>query len=886
MKLLHLPLIVSDSFIEDLFGSRFTPFVKFKIFVDPSTNVLESRIVKKVAFVEVSNFSDFQKVTKWQDLYYTQTRKVLIEMADYHDFKSTMQFNEEHQKQLAIIEEENRGKSQNRLHDNGGGYNGARRTSHGEERFGPKLGPRIPSKPEDAFGPRLGSRAQNNVASTTNQPPLSSKQPILQPKLPLKPKSNPFGNAKPVDTLAKQAEIEKRLIHLNKTTVQTVGDNADKIDVEATIKKFHEASGRERKSSFGERRSSFSILKRPVNLASNLSNGNQSNFNKSNVLVDAKQTTSSNQSKINNASKANSSTVQDRGQSSKNFSPAPVPDNAYLVNSNGKSLAELLSVKPEVNNNKNSKKDVKKPVPKPIVLKKKVISQPVATTIKTSNESAVEDVKKVDEKILKSEPAHAEKVKEENKTNSEVDRSSEKISSVNDSKHTVDSSLVEKKKEINQTIERSNSKNSTLSSLGRSGSDRPDFKKRLDELVSNREKHVSQDSPGKSENPEYSNGENYRGRFSTRGRFATRGHHQKSYDGGVTRGAYFNNETTHSKNDRNRTEHEVEKSHNYKSSTPEYNQTESLNLARLSSSIQESTSKPFKKQSKHFPKRVDSILPTNDESHVPKKFQNISIEKNSDLKLEPKAETESSSIPKKFQNVDVEEQFVGKAHQKPKFKQARNEKFSKVPASKPKPVSSEDTTSTAAASTITPEAPARAKKVKIPKVQANTSNPESNNNTTTNAADEISVKKKAKKPKAPKAPKAPLEAKPEAADQSNDIVSTEPNKSKKPQNSKKSKPAKSEIATEELKQRTNTKTETPATEQRVEKKVEKLESKATLLDNDVSQEILNTDSSETSTLIRGGRGRGNYRGNYRGRFATRGRGRGNFNLSYVRPKDE
>ena len=73
----------------------------------------------------------------------------------------------------------------------------------------------------------------------TNQPAVPSSAPALKPFVtPIssastssRPKSNPFGAAKPVDTLSKQQEIEKKLINLNKTTVQTLGD------VE-TLKKF------------------------------------------------------------------------------------------------------------------------------------------------------------------------------------------------------------------------------------------------------------------------------------------------------------------------------------------------------------------------------------------------------------------------------------------------------------------------------------------------------------------------------------------------------------------------------------------------------------------------------------------------------------------------
>lgn len=185
-----------DAFVEDLFRSRFTKFTKLKIVVDPSSNPLETGLIKKIAFVELSSFADQNRVLKWQDLSYQGGRRVLIEMADFMDFKHTMEFNQLHAEALASAEKGS--------------------VSH---RSRPQIMGRGTGRPESHRGPALLHRATS--------PPNGHNTPILGTptlaKAPLAPKPNPFGNAKPVDVDARLHEMDKLLITVNQTTIRTAG---------------------------------------------------------------------------------------------------------------------------------------------------------------------------------------------------------------------------------------------------------------------------------------------------------------------------------------------------------------------------------------------------------------------------------------------------------------------------------------------------------------------------------------------------------------------------------------------------------------------------------------------------------------------------------------
>lgn len=517
VKLLQLPITVNEAFIEDLFRSRYTTFVKFKIVVDPSSNILETKVIKKVAFVELANFSDFQKVSKWQDLYYKQNRRVVIEMADFNDFKTTIRFNEEHQREIAEIEADfNSNKNNPRFQD--GGLSGS----------------------GDRYSSRPGGVRSDNLRALQSQPPL--KSPTLQQlqiKTPiLKPKPNPFGNAKPVDTLSKQQEIEKKLINLNKTTVQTLGDDIENVDIETTIKKFHEsASPRYRRGSFEGRRLSFSILKRPTDLAANLNNLDSSNTNNHTtpdpLKKDFDQPKKLNQSKVSAVPGTQSLAVEE--SNSKKLSPAPVPEYAYLQNTSGKSLAELLAEKPDSNSNgKGVTRTEKKPAPKPIILKKKVLSQPeVDLTRKESDLLAEEEYRKRDEALRKIENERRKLLEEELKKQRKEEEERKKVE-LEDKLKLINESLLKADTEEKKNVEKR--QNGELVDLRtsvnkvNSAGDRPDFKKRLNEIVNKREKDATKDGKNTVEAGEYSNKgiHNGRGGYSSRGGYGSRGRYYKN----------------------------------------------------------------------------------------------------------------------------------------------------------------------------------------------------------------------------------------------------------------------------------------------------------------------------------------------------------------------
>lgn len=166
VKLCSLPVNCDESFVDDLFKSRFMLYKKAKVVFDPSLNPLDTGVVRKVAFVELSLSADLNRVLKWQDLHYKGSRRVVIEPADFADFKHCISFNEQNASRLQLIEVPKR-----------------------------EIMKREPEQP------------------TVQAPP--------------KPKPNPFGNAKPVDVVARRQEIEKKLIMVNHTTFKTPGTEND-----------------------------------------------------------------------------------------------------------------------------------------------------------------------------------------------------------------------------------------------------------------------------------------------------------------------------------------------------------------------------------------------------------------------------------------------------------------------------------------------------------------------------------------------------------------------------------------------------------------------------------------------------------------------------------
>ncbi|CAH2352641.1 hypothetical protein CLIB1423_07S04236 [[Candida] railenensis] len=328
IKLVNLPISGDDSFVEDLFRSRYTQYVKFKIVVDPVSNILETKIIKKVAFVELHSFSDLQKTLKWTDLYYKDRRKVVVEKADFRDFQHCIQFNQQHEQDIREITEDfmnQKNQPYNHNHTNNG-YGSPERL-HSNVRVLQKGGPLNPYA-QIHSQPPLG-HAHHPHLSASELPPLQPPKPADPPK-----KFNPFGAARPVDVVAKQHEIEKKLIMVNHTTIKTIGEET------ATEPHHQKRSSVVKKSSVPEAVVPVApVPKTSVDLA------------------------------------APPPPVSDKPK----YSPAPVPTSAYGADGkSGFSLAEMLSSKHTDNKSGRSspaKNTTPKLVPsKPIILKKKIVA--------------------------------------------------------------------------------------------------------------------------------------------------------------------------------------------------------------------------------------------------------------------------------------------------------------------------------------------------------------------------------------------------------------------------------------------------------------------------------------------------------------------------------
>lgn len=307
VKLLSLPVTADDFFIEDLFRSRYTTFVKFKIVIDPVSNILETNIIKKVAFAELESFQDLSKVLKWQDLYYKPGRRIAIELADFNDFQNCMSFNQTHYDQIQQIQQDF---ISGKIHPH-------HQSNHNQPHFPPHLSPH-----------RNNNSALHHGGEGRHHPYDNSRTPHQESPPLSKPKPNPFGAAKPVDVVSKQHEIDKKLININHTTVRTLGNPDLKPDEESHFNKL------------SPEKHSVHLLKRsPV---ANNKHGSPSDTN----LI-----------------------------------PAPLPENTYN-HDDKRSLAELLSAKPDEDISNLKKNSPKPTVFKPVILKKKHPSQEINLTTK------------------------------------------------------------------------------------------------------------------------------------------------------------------------------------------------------------------------------------------------------------------------------------------------------------------------------------------------------------------------------------------------------------------------------------------------------------------------------------------------------------------------
>ncbi|CDR39444.1 CYFA0S03e03422g1_1 [Cyberlindnera fabianii] len=238
VKLTNIPSYFGNDHIIELFESRFTKYVKFKLFWDVDYGALDHvqnpsdalNKRKKVAFVELQTSQEFDKVLKWVDIYIENgLGKLLVDPADFEDFK--------------MFNELNGGLSKT---DDPSLSMAQKRALRGPQGPPPALLHRNPV-PSHRPGPQL---LNHNGPSNTAFPPIGNSQPKPHPIPPLHPpspapppkKSNPFGNARPVDTLTKELELEKKLqaLEINHTTYRTLG----KLDAELKSDESKDKSGK------------------------------------------------------------------------------------------------------------------------------------------------------------------------------------------------------------------------------------------------------------------------------------------------------------------------------------------------------------------------------------------------------------------------------------------------------------------------------------------------------------------------------------------------------------------------------------------------------------------------------------------------------------------
>lgn len=463
VKLLHIPVGADNAFIEDLFQSRFTSYVKFKIVVDPSSNILESHVIKKVAFVELTSFAELSKVLKWQDLFYKGGRRVVVERADFGDFQYCMQFNQEHEREIHQIQQKHISERS------------ANRREHFEH--GPRgdAGPPL-RHPQAGAVQKINPFGAARRASLDNAPPLIKPQPPAEPPQPPKPKANPFGAAKPVDIIAKEHEHLKEL------------ELKQKLAAERKAAESHQGHRRDSTSNTAPRRPSVNLLKRPSLLENDASATTKAEVKSSSTKTDAVV-----EIKLKMVPK-----IAER--KNPDFIPAAIPD-SLTDQGKGKSLADILSSKPDAvsspihGRNTPTPKSVSAPkpiAPKSVILKKK--ATPVLATVEPVLSDAVLprlDQENVEPSKPVSETAATEqKVLEEKK--SEVTSLETKKESRNASEHPRRERRQDRppsnSKQHNQVdrdtrsdIPRLNITQPNRASLG--SADRPDFKKHLSEIT-------------------------------------------------------------------------------------------------------------------------------------------------------------------------------------------------------------------------------------------------------------------------------------------------------------------------------------------------------------------------------------------------------------------
>lgn len=263
----NVPFFCTRQLIKELFESRYTKLEKCHVLLDPSDPTHK----KKIAFVFLYTPQDKQKVLKWNGINIERSR-IIIDSASSNEFQSVLQFNQDlnfdEDKEDERIEQEQREQRELRFKKP---INPASPITPITQPNKPKVNPFGNAKPvavpeipiisentkEIAKVLDLDSKSDNHPKETHPKVnPFGNAKPVLVPEIPIisentaeiarklearsdsskkssransvskspvrpsQPKQNPFGNAKPVDTLAKQLEIEKKLSKaaINETT--------------------------------------------------------------------------------------------------------------------------------------------------------------------------------------------------------------------------------------------------------------------------------------------------------------------------------------------------------------------------------------------------------------------------------------------------------------------------------------------------------------------------------------------------------------------------------------------------------------------------------------------------------------------------------------------
>ncbi|KAH3661894.1 hypothetical protein OGAPHI_006073 [Ogataea philodendri] len=233
-KFTNLPEHSTGKLMIELFGSRFTRFEKCKVLKDPHPptprfNISSSgKVERKCAYVQVESVRELQKVLKWNDIFIDRLR-INVDIADFQDFMDVQQYNKdigyddeaEEKKQAeapAAPKPEEKRKIATNPANASNGPKAVTESNVANDLNGAAASAQPPKPKPNPFGNAKPVDTASKLLALENQEKTAAAHPVPQPK------SNPFGSAKPVDVLSKQLEIEKKLeeLAINSTTFKTI----------------------------------------------------------------------------------------------------------------------------------------------------------------------------------------------------------------------------------------------------------------------------------------------------------------------------------------------------------------------------------------------------------------------------------------------------------------------------------------------------------------------------------------------------------------------------------------------------------------------------------------------------------------------------------------